>query len=137
MYDTDDYVPMERFYHVTEPSNRQSIKKHGIKASEGMIFLFDNPLCASAIAINQCFMKEYALFEVKKSGITSQFVPDNVAEMTAKYQYYVEQERIEPQHLQFIDCYKIDVEEFYRDYDEKRSKYLQYLADNFKNLIED
>lgn len=137
MYDTDDYVPMERFYHVTEPSNRQSIKKHGIKASEGMIFLFDNPLSASAIAINQCFMKEYALFEVKKSGITSELIPDNVAEMTAKYQYYVEQERIEPQHLQFIDCYKIDVEEFYKDYDEKRSKYLQYLADNFKNLIED
>lgn len=134
----DEYIPRERFYHLTAQANVSLILKHGLKADaeEGMIFLFDNLECADSIAVNQCFMREYALFEVKKSGITSALIPDNVAEFTAKYQYYVKQEKIPPEHLHFVDNYTVDMDALHKKL-YGNVKFVYVGTDHLGNKIED
>lgn len=85
------------FWHITEKENLASIKKYGIKANEdNEVFLLDDreiqhPLHTQSffvskfVALNQLFLDEFVILAVDVEGL--ELEPDNVAELTAKWQY--------------------------------------------------
>lgn len=101
------------FYHVTSPENLGKILKEGLKANEyGEIFIFDEPNCAVAVAVNQLFLSDYALLKIDSEGIKTELTKDNVAELTAKYQYIIKQPVISRKYIRLVDCYKVDLERY-------------------------
>lgn len=85
------------FWHITKKENLESIKKNGIKANEyNEVFLLDDseiqhPLHTQSffvskfVALNQLFLDEFVILAVDVEGL--ELEPDNVAELTAKWQY--------------------------------------------------
>lgn len=85
------------FWHISEKENLESILKNGIKANEdNEVFLLDDreiqyPLHTQSffvskfVALNQLFLDEFVIFAVDVEGL--ELEPDDVAELTAKYQY--------------------------------------------------
>jgi hypothetical protein len=106
-----------KYYHITHPKNARGILKNGIISnSNGDIFLFENKsivingienTIADSIAFNQLFLKEYSMFEIDISGISSDLVRDNVAEFTSESQWVVENQKvILPKHIDFFGTFK-------------------------------
>lgn len=115
----------EKYYHVTDPKNVDSIVLDGLKANEdGQIFLFEykgivepgigvnskgdlvNGLVvrkvADLIASNQVGLYEYALFCVYGIGIENEPVNDDVDELCSEFQWIANQETIEPEYIEFL-----------------------------------
>lgn len=121
-----------KYYHVTSFENAERILKEGLKANEeGMIFLFLNKalkstvpvvkdgrvvnveehyyLVADHIATRQTFtFPEYVILEVDSKGFNKELKEDVVGEgpSEAHMQWYLEQETIEPQYIQWFGMYK-------------------------------
>lgn len=107
---------MKELYHITDPKNKEAIQREGLKANAGKIFLFEDisfkpewykePYCvADHIALNQVGLKEFAMFKVGMNGIKGLLMPDDVGEMCSKWQWYVEQDRIEPEYIEYVGIY--------------------------------
>lgn len=108
---------MEELYHITDPINVEAIQREGLKAHAGKIFLFEDisikpvwyrkPYCvADHIALNQVCLKEFAMFKVSMDGIEKPLIQDDVAEICSKWQWYVEQDRIAPEYIEYVGKYK-------------------------------
>jgi len=106
----------KKYYHITNCENAVSILTNGIKCNEDFeIFLFDDvgykflgytSTVANHIAKNQIFLDKYAMFEIDAKGITGHIENDNVAEITAKWQYILKQDIIKPEYINFYGCYE-------------------------------
>ena len=102
----------KKYYHLTDVANASKILTEGIKANnEGLIFMFENlVICyngiintvADCIAYNQLYLEEYAVFEIASLGIYGEIMPDNVGEVSAKFQHILKQELIEKQFIKLI-----------------------------------
>jgi hypothetical protein len=85
------------FWHITKKENLENIKKNGIKANEdNEVFLLDDSeiqhpfhtqsfFVSKFVALNQLFLNEFVIIAVDVEGL--ELEPDDVAELTAKYQY--------------------------------------------------
>lgn len=107
-----DLVSIKRvyYYHISSSSNIPLILEKGITANdEGQIFLLDTKesKIVSPVALLQCGFQDYALFEVNSKGLSKKLVSDNVAELSAKHQFILKQNLIEPKYINLVDCYRI------------------------------
>ena len=97
---------MKTYWHVTSIDNFSRILREGLRLnSSEELFLFDEKKYASSIAINQCFLSDYALFQIHtidESSLNS----DNVAEFTAHSQWIYDRD-IPPSSLKFIGCFAV------------------------------
>jgi len=113
------------YYHITklDQSIIKSILTTGLRANDGMIFLFENKsfrdsisgvenTISECIANNQLFLDEYAMFEISSEGITVELVNDNVGESTSKYQWICYQPVIEPKFINLFGTYRTDYKPF-------------------------
>lgn len=114
-------------YHITAKNfeNARSILKNGLKCNEeGQIFLFENKSiivngssvenCVSdCIAAGQLGVKSYSMFEIDSKGLYSDLIPDEVGEFTAKLQWYILQEKIEPKYISILGHYKTNFTPFF------------------------
>jgi len=96
---------MKTYWHVTAVENFVKIQNEGLKLNEGRIFLFDKKEYASSIAVNQCGLKDYALFRVSYLD-ESKLQADNVAEFTDHAQWICD-EFIPSTKIKFLGCYKV------------------------------
>jgi hypothetical protein len=90
------------YYHISDIKNKNKILKEGLKANEGMIFLFSEITVADDIAFSQVGITEFSVFEIDPNGINVTPIPDNVAEFSAKFQWIVKQNLIEAKHIKHI-----------------------------------
>ena len=112
--------PYGTYYHITHPKNLKSIGKHGLRANtDGHIFLVDryevihSPSLVRArvplfIARNQVFLPQFAVLAVSWKGIRCKLIPDDVAEITARFQFIAQQPRIAPSYCRFKGIYNSD-----------------------------
>jgi len=104
-----------KYYHITNKNNIRSIFDNGIKCNKnGEIFLFENIglKCngiingiSDCIANNQIFLDEYVMFEINNKGFKTESIPDNVAEISAKWQWILKQEVIVPKYVNIFGIY--------------------------------
>ena len=122
------------YYHISDIKNIDSIIEKGLLADEdGNIFLFinesiDEPgiarnkqgkLCmgmkrrsvSDDIALNQLFLKEYALFEISAKGIEGKLKNDNVEELASVYHRIARQQQIKPEFIKLCGIYKVSMGE--------------------------
>ena len=122
------------YYHISDIKNIDSIIEKGLLADEdGNIFLFinesiDEPgiarnkqgqLCmgmkrrsvSDDIALNQLFLKEYALFEISAKGIEGKLKNDNVEELASIYHRIARQQQIKPEFIKLCGIYKVSMGE--------------------------
>ena len=122
------------YYHISDIKNIDSIIEKGLLADEdGNIFLFinesiDEPgiarnkqgkLCmgmkrrsvSDDIALNQLFLKEYALFEISAKGIEGKLENDNVEELASVYHRIARQQQIKPEFIKLCGIYKVSMGE--------------------------
>ena len=97
----------KKMYHLSPIENKHIILEQGLKSNSGAIFLFSKLEQAKHIACNQVGTEHYSIFEVALAGIKGKIKNDNVAEYGSKWQFYVEQEKIESQFVKHLK----DVEE--------------------------
>lgn len=141
------------YYHISDIKNIDSIIEKGLLADEdGNIFLFinesiDEPgiarnkqgkLCmgmkrrsvSDDIALNQLFLKEYALFEISAKGIEGKLKNDNVEELASVYHRIARQQQIKPEFIKFCGIYKVSMGELideWRVLTEKEAKLYSQL----------
>lgn len=122
------------YYHISDIKNIDSIIEKGLLADEdGNIFLFINDsieepgiarnkqgkLCmgikrrsvSDDIALNQLFLKEYALFEISAKGIEGKLKNDNVEELASVYHRIARQQQIKPEFIKLCGIYKVSMGE--------------------------
>lgn len=109
-------------YHITEVENLESILEEGLKCNEdGEIFVFENKSIhcngiinniADMIAFNQIFLEEYVMIEIDEDGFESELIPDDVAELSHKQQWYVKQKIIAPEFLDHYGTYITKYEKY-------------------------
>ena len=122
------------YYHISDIKNIDSIIEKGLLADEdGNIFLFINDsieepgiarnkqgkLCmgikkrsvSDDIALNQLFLKEYALFEISAKGIEGKLKNDNVEELASIYHRIARQQQIKPEFIKLCGIYKVSMGE--------------------------
>ena len=121
----------KKYYHITNKDVKvmESILKDGLLCNaEGDIFVFENKsiqqcdpsfkpvinTVADCIAINQIFVEEYYMFEIDIKGITTELIPDDVAEISSKQQWIVKQPKIEAQYINLFGEYKQRFESVYQ-----------------------
>ena len=100
-------------YHLTALKNVESILRNGLQAgtrlkanNQGLIFAITHPhVVADEVAACQLFLREYAIFRIRRKHITGQIGADEVAEFTAPYHRVIYQDHIEPVEL-WIACRK-------------------------------
>lgn len=102
---------MKKHYHLSNPANVDSITKNGIRANKnGEIFLFEDHTLqignvsmrvSDSIAYNQVFLEEYYVWEVVIQENTV-LMADEVAELTAPYQFILHQPRIAPTNCKLV-----------------------------------
>lgn len=80
------------------------LKEKGIQPTNDDLIIEEKPV-SHHIARNQVFIKEYAVFSVSRYGIKVELQPDNVAELTAKFQWICKQPKIESKYLRFCGIY--------------------------------
>ncbi len=90
------------YYHISDIKNKNKILKEGLKAKEGMIFLFSNITVADDIAFSQIGITEFSVFEIDPHGINVEPISDTVSEFSAKFQWIVKQNLIEAKHIKHI-----------------------------------
>ena len=74
---------MTKYWHVTAVENYTSILRSGLRLNgEGKIYLFTDKRLAGKIAVDQLFLKDYALFQICSLD-ESRLSADNVGELTA------------------------------------------------------
>lgn len=113
----------KKYYHITSIENHLPILLGGIESNEdGEIFLFDTweirntvndriALVCDFIALNQVgLFDEILIIEVNPKGIKVDPIPDNVGEMTAKFQWIVKQQKIYPSYCKVIGRRKPDAD---------------------------
>jgi len=141
------------YYHISDIKNIDSIIEKGLLADEdGNIFLFinesiDEPgiarnkqgkLCmgmkrrsvSDDIALNQLFLKEYALFEISAKGIEGKLKNDNVEELASVYHRIARQQQIKPEFIKLCGIYKVSMGELideWRVLTEKEAKLYSQL----------
>lgn len=98
-------------YHVTSRNAAKAILRYGLKCGEdGHIYLFDHTQVrisnhykyirvVDQIMCNQIDLDSGVILRVDTQGITSDILPDNVAEFTARWQYRVKQTLIEHEYI--------------------------------------
>ena len=97
-----------RHFHLTHPDNIRSILSAGLLANEaGDIFLATSPAVLENIARDQLFLTEAALFGVYSRGLTGQKLPDDVAELTAKYHVRLRQPHVASRFLRFVGVIRV------------------------------
>lgn len=79
-------------------------QENGIKPTNSDLIIEEKPV-SHHIARNQVFIKEYAVFSVSRYGIKVELQPDNVVELTAKFQWICKQPKIESKYLRFCGIY--------------------------------
>jgi len=98
------------YYHVTSTENIDKILKAGLKANEeGHIFVFTDQKVAQDIAVNQCGLKQVALFMIDSRGITGKVIRDRVAEFAAPYHRIIIQKKISKRYIIFHRSWSIDL----------------------------
>lgn len=107
-----------KFYHITNKENAKKIISKGLKSNEmGQIFLFENKsiqfnnvinTVADCIAKNQIFIDEYFMFEVDSKGFDTELINDNVGEMSAHYQWILNQSILKPNFVKFYGKFKTE-----------------------------
>lgn len=109
---------MGKYYHITPVENVASISFLGILAnSDGEIFVFEDyairlldgriEYVADLIARNQLLLERYAMFEINPKGIRKELVNDNVAEITAKFQWILRQPKISKSYIKLCGIYEV------------------------------
>lgn len=94
-----------KYWHICPPEIFPLIIKEGIKLNDDKIFLFSKKEYSVYIAIDQCFLKEFALFEI--SGIDeSRLIKDEVAERSREYQWIYDRD-IEQSKIKFMGCFTV------------------------------
>ena len=63
------------------------------------------------IALNQLFLKEYALFEISAKGIEGKLKNDNVEELASIYHRIARQQQIKPEFIKLCGIYKVSMGE--------------------------
>jgi len=115
MYDinSEKAVRKHRFYyHVTSIENIAQIQKTGLKGNEeGHIFVFTDQKVAEDIAVNQCGLKQVALFIIDSRGITGKVIRDRVAELAAPFHRIIIQDKISKRHVTFLYSWTIDFDD--------------------------
>lgn len=112
-----------RFYHITNKENAKKIISEGLKANEdGQIFLFENKSiqannvinCVSdCIAKRQLFFTEYIMFEVDSLGFETELIRDNVGELSAEYQWILNQSFVSPDYVSYYGKFKTEYKPFF------------------------
>jgi hypothetical protein len=111
-----------KYYHITPSENLQSILWNGLQANnDNQIFFYSGweigtkhinctALICDFIAINQLGLKEFAIFEISSKGIKTEIQNDNVGELTAKFQFHINQSKISKSYIKFVGYRQVDVE---------------------------
>lgn len=111
-------IKKTHYYHITHLSRIKSIIKNGLVANaDGVIFVFDNfritdvfgdkNYISDLIAHNQIGLRDkYAMFEIDIKGIMNKIIPDNVAETSSAFQYFIRQSVIRPEFIALFGTYK-------------------------------
>lgn len=79
-------------------------QENGIKPTKNDLIIEEKPV-SHHIARNQVGLLEYALISVRRHGIKVDLEPDNVAELTARYQWICKQTKIEAKYLRFCGIF--------------------------------
>ena len=73
----------EHYYHIARPETASDIIREGLRPNEdGEIFLLASRDTEQDVAINQLFLRHYALFEISEKGVGT-VQGDDVAEASA------------------------------------------------------
>lgn len=96
-------MKQETFFHISPTENKESILTNGLKSNGGYIFLFTNISQQIHIAVKQLGIYEYSVFQIFPEGIGVPIENDNVAEVGAQYQVYIEQDLIESQFVKHLN----------------------------------
>lgn len=97
-----------KYYHVTDFEGWIGINKEGLKCdANGGIFVLNKKEVAGYVGLNQLGLQDYGLFEIDSTGISGDVAPDNVGEITAKYQFIIHQPIIEKKYLKGIGMFKV------------------------------
>ncbi|WP_405226333.1 hypothetical protein [Dokdonia sp. Asnod1-B02] len=123
------------YFHISRIENKDSIIKNGLNATDGKIFLFDNILQSRNIAFNQLFIDEYSFFRVSSKGFKSKVKEDNVAELGTEHQFYLEQENIAPEYIEFSSDQKFNIYDYLEEVDYPRYKNLGYSDEQYIGII--
>lgn len=110
-----------KYYHITAIENVESILLFGILANdEGEIFVFENKALkfpsgkvmyvADSIALHQLGLEKFAMFEILSKGIRKEPVNDNVAELTARFQWIVKQPKIARSYIKLFGIFETESE---------------------------
>ena len=120
-----------KYYHITKKENAVSIAFNGLTSNEnGEIFLFSDwtlttrrnnktVLICDLIARNQLFLDEFIIYEINPKGIKGEIKPDNVAELTSKFQWIITQDNIPKSYVKLLGVRNSDIKsinEFYSDW---------------------
>nr|HAD51279.1 hypothetical protein [Algoriphagus sp.] len=52
------------------------------------------------IAVNQVYLDEYAILEIDSKGFKTELIQDNVGEFSARWQWILEQDSIDPEYIE-------------------------------------
>lgn len=117
----------ELLYHIC-PDNKAIVKdilRDGLRCnSEGQIFLFENKsigltgskvikTVADCVASTQVGISRYTMLEINTDGVLSELIPDQVGELTAKFQWYIMQKRIKPEYISVFTTADTDFTSIY------------------------
>jgi len=98
-----------KLYHITNPENKESILKYGIKCSDdGYIYLVSeeklSDLCSSFdfVAAFQLHILEYQIFEISETGIGGKLTKEIIDGAESSCQFQLKQQRIKNNHI--TDC---------------------------------
>ncbi|MCZ8297004.1 MAG: hypothetical protein O9297_07275 [Flavobacterium sp.] len=87
------------YYHITSINNKEEILKNGIISSTNQIWVTDREEQIPFVASNRSFLNEFSVFAISSNNVTGKIEQDRVAEIGAKYQFIINQNCINPEHL--------------------------------------
>lgn len=104
------------YYHISSVDAVAKIKKHGLRLDEdGKLYVLDAVEItvdnltidiAAALATNQLFLDEFAVWEIQPVAITAEPEPDDVGEAWSQHQFIISHP-ISPQHVTLMGTYTI------------------------------
>jgi hypothetical protein len=95
-------------FYLSHPDDRPTILQSGISAGDdGYIDIFTDNLVANTIARDQLFLDRYTLFWITPAGITAEARRNDVGILTAKYQFRIQQSRVDERFVRVMGEYEV------------------------------
>ena len=93
---------MTNYYYISSTQNKKSILKNGVINYDSEILITTNLETAPLIAGNQLFNNRYSVYLINEKAFESDIIKDDVSELGSEYQFFVNQQTINPKYVTFI-----------------------------------